>query len=72
MKTIEVTREQLLEQIKKDEAQRELIKKSHFVKLGDSYFYTERISQCKDILEKGYGIFSQFKNEQVNVQMVED
>lgn len=58
MKRIEVTREQVIEQLEKD------IKMEASVK---DDFYSMRISQSKEILKNGHGIFSSFRNEEIEV-----
>lgn len=58
MKTIEITREQ---------AQKQLSIDIQMEKEMGSRFYSVRISQLKNILETGHGIFSLFVNEEANI-----
>lgn len=67
MERIEVTRYQIKSQIEKDQAMANAIKSSPFTKYEEIGFYAERVEQLRNILREGSGIFSQFKNKQVEV-----
>ena len=58
MKTIEVTREQVQQQLSNDILMDKEI---------GSRFHSVRVSQLKNILENGEGIFSLFVNEEAKV-----
>lgn len=58
MKTIEITREQANKQLEIDtQMEKELCDR----------FYSVRVSQTKNILKNGHGIYSIFRNEEAEI-----
>ena len=67
MERIEITREQAIAQSEIDRNTMVNLKESNFIKSEDLGFYEERIKQLENILDKGSGVFSIFRNEQAEI-----
>lgn len=68
MRTIEITREQAVEQMERDKALEEkLVARDNMIGTEHDNFYSIRVSQLEEVLKNGEGTFSLFKNEEAYV-----